>query len=225
MDNATLAIFIHEIRNQCLYTQASFSVFSQSFEQKIHAGVFFSAQSTLLAASQLSNLIWPTGPRSKKRGEEVRRVLELDEKHPLNNHRIRTVWDKSDEKLEKWASETKGGNVVFDHLGDMSQFDPSSFTQENIYRLYDPTTAIFIFRGDSYNMQALGKAIADINGRTLQVHQILFPNHYKEPEVREPDESSNDKVAKKPKSETKAKKKTKKKATAKSAKSAKKKKA
>ncbi len=198
MDNATMAIFVHEIRNQCLYTEASFTVFNQSFEQQVPTGVFFAAQSTLLAASQLASILWPSSSRSRKRGEEIRKVLGLEEKHPLNNNRIRALWDKSDEKLEKWISDTKGGNVIFDHLGEIGQFDPNTFTEQNIYRLYDPKTSIFYFRGDGYNMQAISNAVADIYTRVTKIHQTMFPEQYKkEAEVSSNDNADDKKTTKK----------------------------
>ncbi|MCK5041383.1 MAG: hypothetical protein KAR62_03780 [Sphingomonadales bacterium] len=211
MDNATMAIFVHEIKNQCLYTEGAFNVFNQSFEQKASTGVFFAAQSTLLAVSQLACIIWPSSSRSRKRGEEIRKVLGLKESHPLNNSRVRALWDKGDEKLEKWISDTKGGNVIFDHLGEISLLDPNSFTEQNIYRLYDPKTSILYFRGDGYNMQAISNAVADIYTRVTQVHQTMFPDHYK----KEGDAGSNDNADEKPKAKKATKKTTKKKPTAK----------
>lgn len=194
MDNATMAIFIHEIRNQCLYTEGSFSVFNQSFGQSIPTGVFFSAQATLLSASQLASIIWPTSSRNRKRGEDIRKILGLPEKHPLNNNRVKSLWDKGDEKLEKWISNTKGGNVIFDHVGEINQLDQNTFTEQDIYRLYDPKTSIFFFRGDGYNMQAIANAIADIYSRVTKIHQSLFPDHY----TKGTESSSNDNPAKKP---------------------------
>ena len=201
MDNSTLAIFIHELRNQCLYTEISFNVFNSSFEQKNPTGIFFSSQSTLLAASQIACILWPTSSRSRKRGEALRGLLNLDEKHPLNNNQVKGLWDKGDEKLEKWISGTKGLNVVFDHLGPIDQIDANNFSEKNIYRLYDTKTSVYLYRGNGYNMQAIANAIADIYTRVTAVHQKMFPDHYKKVEEQKL-EAANEKASKKPAKKT-----------------------
>ncbi len=178
MDNTTLAIFIHELRNQCLYTEASFRVFNQSLEQNIAAGVFFSAQATLLTASQIAGILWPTRARAKSRGTHIREALQLPDQHPLNDKRLITMFEHSDEKLEDWIGATKGAQIVFDHLGPISSFGENQIADENIYRLYDPATSTFYFRGSGFNMQALATAIADIYTRVTAMHKSMFPSQY-----------------------------------------------
>lgn len=185
MDQTTLALFVHEVRNQCIYTEAAFRVFNQSLEQRIPAGAFYGAQSILLAASQISSLLWPTRARAKKRGDTLREALGLNEKHPLNDKRLITIWEHGDEKFEDWIGETKGQQIVFDHLGPIQPFLDNGISDGNVFRLYDPTTQIFYFRGDGYKMQAIADAISDIYARVTQLHMRMFPDQYKQPAQEE----------------------------------------
>ena len=179
MDRASLAIFIHELHNQCVYTEAAFRVFNQSVQQNIPAGIFFAAQSTLLCASQVSSLLWPSRTRVQKRGEELRDVLQLSEKHPLNDPRLSALWEHGDEKLEDWIGASKGEKVVFDHVGSLEELSKQiPIVEGNIFRLYDPTTMTFYYRGDGYKMQAIADAISEIYSRVLTVHRQMFPDHH-----------------------------------------------
>lgn len=180
MDRPTLAIFIHEIRNQCLYTEAAFSIFNQSLEQQVSSGAFLAANSVLMAASQIAATIWPTRARSKKRGEVLREVLQLPEKHALNDRRIIEIWEHSDEKLEEWVGATKGHHVIFDHIGQLDEFGEFPVAEGNIYRMYDPKTTIFYFRGDGFKLKAIADSISDIYSRTNAVHRQMLPEQHTE---------------------------------------------
>ena len=179
MDRASLAILIHELHNQCIYTEAAFRVFNQSVQQNLQAGVFFSAQSTLLCASQISNLLWPTQPRNKKRGEELREILNLSDNHPLNDPRLANLWEHSDEKLEDWVGITKGERVVFDHVGSFAELSGQvPITEGSIFRLYDPNTMTFYFRGEGFKMQGIADSVSNIYSTVITVHRQMFPDHH-----------------------------------------------
>ncbi len=176
MDRTTLALLIHELRNQCIYTEAAFRVFNQSLEQKAVSGAFFAAQSILLSASQIGCMLWPPRARSRKRGEAFRNVLQLPEKHPLNDKRLLAIWEHSDEKFDDWVGRTKGQRIVFDHVGPLSDFADSSVTEESVYRLYDPASMLLYFRGDGFKLQAIANAISDIYSRANSLHRQFFPD-------------------------------------------------
>lgn len=180
MDRASLAIFIHELHNQCLYTEASFRVFNQSIQQNMQAGVFYSAQSTLLCASQIAGILWPSQARAKKRGEELREILDLPEKHPLNDKRLTALWEHADEKLEDWIGSTKGEKIIFDHIGSLEDLNTQVKVLEgNIYRLYDPTTMTFYYQGAGFKMQGIADSISDIFSKVISVHRQMFPDQHR----------------------------------------------
>lgn len=206
MDRASLAIFIHELRNQCIYTEASFRVFNQSIQENNTAGAFFAAQSTLLCATQIASLLWPGRAQAQGRGEALREILELPEKHPLNDKRLTALWEHGDERLEDWIGASKGEKVIFDHVGSLEELNKQvPVVEGNIFRLYDPTTMTFYYRGDGFKMQAIADSISAIYTRVMGLHRQIFPDHYdaqpeKEIQVKGADEK--DKPAKKPETTT-----------------------
>lgn len=179
MDRASLAIYIHELRNQCMYTEAAFRVFNQSMQQNLTAGVFFAAQAMLLSASQIAALLWPTRARVSKRGQDLREILQLPEKHPLNDRRLSALWEHADEKLEDWVGKTKGEKVVFDHLGSLADLKKQvPVADGHIFRLYDPQTLTFYFRGEGFKLQGMADAISNIYSKISIVHRQIFPEQY-----------------------------------------------
>jgi len=179
MDQNTLGIYIHELRNQCLHMQASFNLFNQAANAGQSQGVLYGGQMILMPASQISALLWPSRARARGRGEALRKVLQLAEKHALNDRRLIEIWERSDEKTEEWIANTKGQQIIFDLVGDPAQVGDGSTTTESVYRGYNPNNQVYTYRGIAYNLTALAKAVSDVAGRVNAVYQQLFPEQAK----------------------------------------------
>ncbi len=175
MDTNTLAIYIHELRNQCLHAEASFNLFNQAMTNRAGPGVLFASQMVLMPASQIAALLWPTRARSRGRGESLRKALQLQEKHPLNDRRLAELWERTDQKTEEWVAATKGKQVVFDYVGDLTQLGDGNTPEDCLYRAYNTQTRIFYYQGVGYNFQAIANAISDVAGRVNAIYRQLFP--------------------------------------------------
>jgi len=175
MDQNTLSIYIHELRNQCLHMQASFNLFNQALQAGQSQGVLYGGQMILMPTSEIAALLWPSRARARGRGEALRKVLQLNEKHALNDRRLSEVLERSDEKTEEWINKTKGQQIVFDLVGDPATVGDGSTKVEAVYRCYNPATQIFVYRGVAYNLPALAKAVSDVAGRVNTVYRQLFP--------------------------------------------------
>jgi len=179
MDNNTLAIYIHELRNQCLHSQASFDLFNQALNGQQGQGILYGGQMILMPASQLSSILWPTRARARARGEALRKVLQLSDKHALNDRRLSEVWERSDEKIDEWVAATKGEQIVIDYVGDPASLGENGTSDNCMYRGYNPATQIYTYRGVSFNLPAVGRAINDIAGRVNAVFRQMFPEQAK----------------------------------------------
>lgn len=179
MDNNTLAIYIHELRNQCLHLQASFDLFNQAMSSQAANGVLYGGQMIMMPASQIAGLLWPTRARSRARGEALRKILQLPEKHPLNDRRLVELWERSDEKMEEWVNNTKGKQVIFDFVGDPAQVGDGNTPEECIFRAYNPNNHVFHYRGVGYSFDAIAKAVTDVGGRVNAVYRQMFPEQAK----------------------------------------------
>lgn len=175
MDANTFALYIHELRNQCMYTEAALGLFNQSMEKQMKTGAFFAVQSFLTSASQVVRLLWPNRAKAKRRGEFLRRALSLPDDFPLSDDRLRNLWDLADEKTDDWIQGSKNQVIAFDFLGPVEALGDKKPKDEHIYRLFDPKTSRFYYRGEVFNLQAIASGIAAINARVGQVHDQLFP--------------------------------------------------
>lgn len=175
MDQNTLSIYIHELRTQCLHTEAAFNLFNQSLNNQAGPGVLFASLMILKPAAQISSILWPTRARARGRGEQLRKVLQLNEKHPLNDRRLAEIWERADEKLDEWIAQTKGNKILVDFVGDHSQLEGDPTEDENIFRAYNTNTRTFYYRGVGYSFQSLADAISDVSGRVNAIYRQLFP--------------------------------------------------
>lgn len=174
MDVNSFIIYLHELRNQCLYTHSALNIFNQSLQQNSQTGVLFAGQAALSSASQVGAILWPTRARARRRGEALREKLSLPDSHALGDRRFVELWEHSDEKLDDWVKATKGDRVLFDFVGDPKTINLPGLKENGIYRLYDTTNRVFVFRGTGYNMENLAKAIEEIGRRTeLLQNQIM----------------------------------------------------
>lgn len=176
MDNNTLAIYMNELSNQAIQTKGAFDLFNQALEAKAPMGVLFALNSVMLNASQLSAILWPPRARARTRAEKLREILQLQEKHALNDRRLTEYWDRSDEKMDEWITSTKGEKVVFDYVGSFNELDKAGIKDAGLYRAYDPERKIYFFRGVGYNIETIAKSMMDVGGRIMQVHQQMFPS-------------------------------------------------
>ncbi len=178
MDNNTLAIYIHELRNHCMHVQTSFDLFNQAMVNQASGGVLYGGQMVLTSVSQVAALLWPTRARARSRGEALRKSLQLTEKHPLNDRRLSELSERADEKFEEWVAATKNAQVVFDFVGDPRTIH-ESVKENSIYRAYHPETNIFYYRGIAYNLKGMAQALSDVAVKINALYRQLFPEHAK----------------------------------------------
>ncbi|MFQ5348053.1 MAG: hypothetical protein ACE5ED_09460 [Rhodothalassiaceae bacterium] len=174
MDLNSFIIYLHELRNQCLYTEAAFSVFNQSIEQKSTQGVLFAGQAVLTSASQVATILWPSRARARRRGEVLREKLGLPAEHGMADRRFVELWERGDEKLDDFIRETKGDRVLFDFVGSPRTLNIPDLKEDGVYRMYDTDNRIFIFRGIGYDLGNLSKAIAEIGRRADLLHRQIM---------------------------------------------------
>lgn len=185
MDNNTLSIYVHELRNQVSHLQASFDLFNQSLEAQNVAGILYAGQMILMPASQITALLWPSRARSRGRGESLRKVFQLDEKHVLNDRRLSEIMEHNDTKTEEWIAKTKGQQIIFDYVGPRSEMDKMGgeevgpLNDESIYRAFDPQSNIYYYRGIGYNLKAIATSLSDVAARINNVYAQMFPEQVK----------------------------------------------
>ena len=108
MDINILGLHIHEIRNQCTYIEGNIKILNKSLETEARFGAFLALQGIMNSAMQISRLIWSPRKKGKVRSEELRKLMGIPEKHPLNNSDLQTVFEYCVETNDDWVKNTKG---------------------------------------------------------------------------------------------------------------------
>ncbi len=179
MDMNVIGLHIHELRNQCRFIEASVDILNQSLEGKAPIGAFFALQNIMLGTNHIARTLWSPRKKGKDRSKALQKLLELPEKYPLNNENILSLTDHADESNDQWFAQSKGQYILYDFIGHIADSQHKEVETKNIYRAFDTLTKIYTFRGISYNLEALLKALSDVSNRVNQIHMRLYPDQWK----------------------------------------------
>ncbi len=125
-----------------------------------HVEVWCSIQSILVAAGNVSKILWPSDKKSKARGEKLRKLLNVDKNNLLSNRKFRNHFEHYDDRIEDWFKKTSP--KVYSDLA----FNPfkSIFGNfpENHHRAYNQVDRIVTFRGETLNLNEVLNALEEI---------------------------------------------------------------
>ncbi len=208
MDMNVIGLHIHELRNQSRFIEASVDILNQSMEKQAPMGVFFALQNIMLGTNQIARLLWTPRKKGRERAANLRQILELPEKYPLNNENILSLADHADEANDQWINQSKDQYILYDFIGNIATSQHKDVESKNIFRAFDSNTKIYTYLGTSFNLDALLKALADVSNRVNQIHIRLYPDQWKEIEEEKAEPAAEEKPAKKKAAPKKTVKKT-----------------
>lgn len=129
--------------------------------------IWSATQSILIAAGNISKILWPTRKESKSRGSMLRELLDVDKNNPLFDRKFRNLFEHYDERIDNWFATQRSASFT-----DFSLGPPRGFARQfpsGVHRGYDYTTETLTYQGESMDLGALVKAIAEIQqkGRSI----------------------------------------------------------
>ncbi len=136
-----------EVENQCEFALMAFEDLQANLAAGSPKRIWYSVQGLLIAAGNLSKLLYATGGR-KRRCEELRKILGLAPTSPIAPRNFRNHFEHFDERLESWARSSKRKNIVdrcITRPGAIPWIDPDDYL-----RNLDRTTLTVTFRGDRF---------------------------------------------------------------------------
>lgn len=138
-----------------IVTQAKFAEIAanQLMETTDSVETWASIQSILVAAANVSKILWPVNKQKKARGKYLRDFLVVDEGNLLSDRTFRNHFEHYDERIEEWV-EANNSSVYMDSRIDPQE--PSLFTLPQFFhRSYNPTSKALSFRGESIDLDAV----------------------------------------------------------------------
>ena len=163
MDKSILRIFQREIERQCRFAIIAVQDLQKALQAPDMNRVWYSIQSFLVAAGNVSKLLWPSSAHIPDRAKELRNSLGVNDSSPLAPRNFRNHFEHFDERLEDWATSSKRKNFVDSNVvpsGMISEIDPGDYL-----RNFDTTKNAVTFRGDEYNLKPMVDAIIKLHGK------------------------------------------------------------
>lgn len=158
-------VFVGEILNQAKIAERAAKQLDKPSENIDHIEVWGVIQSILIAAGNVSKILWPSRKSSSLRGERLRKLLEVDDRNPLSNRNFRNHFEHYDERIEDWFK-AKGSAVYVD-----LRIDPFEsiwgHNPSNYHRKYDPMSKTLTFRGETMDLAAILRSLDEIRNKSM----------------------------------------------------------
>ncbi len=166
MESHARKIFLNEINRQCDFVIHSAMNINESLQKNEVDALWYHIQAFLVAAGNISKLLWPPNKSFADRGEQLRQFLSIENDSPLAVRTFRNHFEHYDERLEDWARSSKRENYVDSNVGPtrfIAGIDP-----EDYLRNYDTSDNAITFRGDKYLLQPVFDSVVQIKNKINQ---------------------------------------------------------
>ena len=163
MDKRFLEVFTLEVSRQATFGILAYEDLMAAISARNATRIWYSVQSLLVAAGNVSKLIWPPRKRSTGRGKELREAIGVTETSPLKARMFRNIFEHYDEQLEDWMMSSERHNIVDSSvipLGAIQGVDPEDFL-----RNIDPNDWTLTFRGSRLEIRPLVEALREVRDK------------------------------------------------------------
>ncbi len=174
MDNFFKTIYFNQVKQECEFCLAAVERMNKILvDEKAEDDFFREALDLVHHAAAISRIFWPPRCRDKKktnrahqRGQALRDELKIQSNHPVQNRTLRDHfehyehYEHYDERLDDWVENSKDKNIVNKLIGSRGSI--GGIDDSDIIHHYDPSTKIYAFRGEHFNVQELVTGITDI---------------------------------------------------------------
>ena len=165
MDSHLLQILQFEVERQCGFVLMAAEDIRRALGCNDSGRVWYSVQALLVAAANVSKLLWPPGRDLRKRGETLRDSLLVGDDSPIRGRGLRDAFEHFDERIEKWAQSSPRGAFVDSNIGLAGRIEIDAKSEKDYLRNFEPATWTVTFWGDSYHLIPLVEAIRSLQQR------------------------------------------------------------
>lgn len=95
-------VFIGEIVKQAKIAIRAAERLAATNQDSDELEVWSAIQSILVAAGNVSKILWPSRKSSSARGQVLRKLLNVDDQNLLSDRKIRNHFEHYDERIEDW---------------------------------------------------------------------------------------------------------------------------
>jgi hypothetical protein len=159
MDSFLQRLFLMEIRHQCRFARMAYDDCSEAMRNMHTDRVWYSLQSFLIAAANISKIFWPINQSPyKERGAFLRSLLNVDASEPFKLREPRNHFEHFDERLDDWYLQSTHHNIIDTSIGGDNIINgPVDFM-----RFFNSDRFVFRFRGDEYPVNPIRDALQEL---------------------------------------------------------------
>lgn len=176
MDEALLRLFLYEVEAQCEYVQFGVEQLDaahaklQDAEADATPATYFALQNILVAAGNISKLLWGNNPQREADRAELRRIVGATNDAALRSRDLRNHFEHVDERLETWHlnPDSQSGIYVGRGIGPFTT-NPDLLINVpvTLFGSYDPATATVAFWDLSARIPDLAREAHEIHLNAL----------------------------------------------------------
>src|SRR5690606_19682947 len=147
-------VFIDEIALQAKIAKRAADRLIETHDTFDKIEVWCSIQSILVAAGNVSKILWPSSKKYKQRGERLRQMLKVENDNPISDRKFRNHFEHYDERVEDWFKNSPSA-VYIDQA-----MNPSLQSRNlNTHRGYNSVNNTLVFRGELLDLNEILAAI------------------------------------------------------------------
>lgn len=154
--------FLTEIIFQVRMAEHAANRLKESANHSDQMETWGSIQLILIAAGNVSKILWPGRDKNKERGIHLRALLKIEDGNPIENRKFRDHFEHYDERLEKWTENRRG---YFDFVMNPSM---QSFGHQNVNRGYNVDSNTLVFQGEVLDLNVILKALKEIKAKCIK---------------------------------------------------------
>jgi hypothetical protein len=158
-----LRIFQREVERQTRFALLAASDLEAAPKAGDMDRIWYAVQALLVAAGNVSKLLWPSQPLVPSRGEEIRHSLAVPDDSALAPRTFRNHFEHFDQRLEQWAASSQRKNFADSNVGPpgmISGLEPGDYL-----RNLDTTQLAVTFRGDTYLLKPILEALKELHAK------------------------------------------------------------
>ena len=160
MESLAEMVFIAEIVMQAKIAKQAAERLQATTDHFNRIEVWGAIQSILIAAGNVSKILWPTRKSSAERGKVLRKLLSIDDRSMLSDRKFRNHFEHYDERIEDWFKENCSAVYMDPSIDSFKSIWGDN--PANRHRAYNPLKQTLTFRGESVDLAALLKVLEEI---------------------------------------------------------------
>ncbi len=151
-------VLISEIVLQAKIAQRAAERLQSTHDNFDKVEVWCSIQSILVAAGNVSKILWPVKKEYNSRGEKIRQLLNVEADNPLSDRTFRNRFEHYDERIDDWFNNQP--RAVYSDLSMNPSLRGPMAT--NDHRGYNSFNNTLVFRGKSLDLNEVLNALEEI---------------------------------------------------------------